>query len=58
MLGWNALGGQQDIVGVSDFDGRCRETEIKEKMVLEMPSENWQRKHGQASYARCYRSKG
>ena len=41
MLGWNALGGRHDTF---NFDGWCSETRvgIKEKVVLEMPSENRQ----------------
>ena len=38
------LGGRHDTAGDFDFDSRCSETSvgIKEKMVLEMPSEYWQ----------------
>ena len=42
MLGWNALGGRH---GTFITDGWCSETRvssIKEKVVLEMPSENRQ----------------
>ena len=41
IVGWNALDGDHDTF---NFDGWCSETRvgIKEKMVLEMPSENKQ----------------
>ena len=42
IVGWNVLGGRNDTAGGFNFDGWCSKTRvgIKEKMVLEMPSEN------------------